>query len=201
MYMTTIMPNQQIKQVFSTVTLLRNNIVCKQFNSLKKFKNELEFLEELQDLDVVVKLLDYNEKEKKIYIEYIPYSLEKIIMEKKLNYIQKLHIIKQICKYIIDSHEIGIVHNDLKSKNILLTHDYSVKIIDYDLASWNTDPLRDIKQFKFIIIQLLFDINYKNSYTKFDDYVEKVQEDLRDIFYTNDIYEIDNILDSIILFD
>lgn len=200
MYMTSIMPNQQIKQVYSTVTLLRNNIVCKQFNSLKKFKNELEFLEELQDLDMVVKLLDYNEKEKKIYIEYIPYSLEKIIMEKKLNYTQKIHIIKQICKYIIDSHEIGIVHNDLKSKNILLTQDYTVKIIDYDLASWNTDPLRDIKQFKFIIIQLLFNINYKNSYTKFDDYVEKVQEDLCDIFYTNDIYEIDNILDSIILF-
>jgi len=192
------MPTYTISPVFKNIEYIPdNNQVCKKFTTLKKFKNELEFLQYVQHLESVIKLIDYDIRSKNIILEYISISLDNIIKLKQLKSDEKIDIMKQICKYIIDSHELGIVHNDLKSKNILLTEDYKIKVIDYDLATWNTNPARDIKQFKFLIIQLLFDIDYVQSYKNFDMYVNNVHEPLRDIFTTNDIYEIDKILESI----
>ncbi len=190
------MTTTHLKSEFKNIDLVNGN-VCKTFKTKQKFNHELEFLQELQHLDSVVKLIDYNEKEKKIYLEYLPYSLDKLIKNKELYYKQKIYILIQICKYIIDSHELGIAHNDLKSKNIMLDKDYELKVIDYDLASWNDNPHRDIKQFKFLAIQMLFDIDYTQSYKKYDSYVDIVPEDLADIFETNDIYAIHDILECI----
>lgn len=187
----------QINQSFSNIDFLNDITVCKLIKSKKKFINELEFLQELQHLDTVVKLIDYDEPKKKIYLEYLPYSLDTMIKSYKLNYNHKINILKQVCNYIIESHELGIVHNDLKSKNILLTEEYEVKIIDYDLASWDSNPQRDIKQFKFLAIQMLFDIDYTQSYKKYNSYIKKVPEEFYNIFILNDIYKINSILDNI----
>ncbi len=167
-----------------------NNIICKQCSGPKKYKTELMFLEELQHLDTVVKLVDCCKKNNVLFLEYVPYRLDKAIESKILNLYQKLNIITQLCSFIIESHELGIVHNDLKSKNILLTKDFDIKVIDFDLSEWSSNPEKDIKHFKFIILQLIYDIDYITSYKYCDKYIEKLPEETQQIFKEKDIYKI-----------
>lgn len=70
-----------------------------------------------------------------IVLEYIEGSdLKDLLDEEELSGERKLQIACQILKGISAAHENGIVHRDIKSRNIMVDHSGAVKIMDFGLA-------------------------------------------------------------------
>lgn len=164
---------------------LVNNVIHKVCKNHNKFKKELAFLQDIQEIPMVVRLIDFDKSQNTIKLEYLPFTLEDLIKKKTLTVQNKISILQQVSMFIIKSQDIGIVHNDLKAKNILVDYDmFSIKICDFDISKWGPDQSNDIKKFKFLIIQMIFDINYEESYKKYKFYSSKTR---------HNIFDIDNI--------
>lgn len=50
------------------------------------------------------------------------------------------HIALQLLSALDTAHEAGIVHRDIKPQNIMLLRDGSVKLMDFGVAKWESDP-------------------------------------------------------------
>jgi len=186
------MPIQFITKGSSCDIYLINNIIHKVCKNHNKFKKELSFLEDIQEIPMVVRLIDYDKSKNTIKLEYLPFTLEDLIIKKKLTVQNKIDILQQVSMFIIKSQDIGIVHNDLKAKNILVDYDMSsIKICDFDISKWGPDQSNDIKKFKLLIIQMIFDISYENSYRKFKYYSSKTKHN---VFNLDNIYDIHDII-------
>lgn len=182
------------KTRYSCVYQSNDQRIHKSFTNIKTYKKEVEFLEHLQNFDTVVRLIGHTNNI--VTLEYVPHCLEYLIVSKKLSSKNKIIILKQIANFIIDSHDIGIVHNDLKAKNIRICKDLqTVRIIDFDATVWHDNPWNDIKKFRFLIVQMLFNLDYQTSYKKYDEYVDDLEPKL---FRTVDVREILSLLDELV---
>jgi serine/threonine protein kinase len=166
---------QFISKGLSSEIYLLDKIVYKICKNQKKYKKELSILESIQIIPMVIRLINYDNDKNIINLEYLPYTLEDLIIKKSLSVLNKLKILKQIAEFIILSKKVGIVHNDLKAKNILVDYNMStIKICDFDISKWSNDNANDIKKFKFLIIQLMYDIKYETSYKQYKKYANMI---------------------------
>jgi serine/threonine-protein kinase len=78
-----------------------------------------------------------------IAMEYLEgETLEDMIKRKtKFNYRIIAQIIVQICSALDYAHQRGIVHRDIKPANIMITKDYSAKVMDYGIARLDTSSM------------------------------------------------------------
>jgi serine/threonine protein kinase len=60
--------------------------------------------------------------------------LRKLLKAKQLSARQLIHIGRQLANALANAHEKGIVHRDVKPKNVMLRDDDSVKVLDFGLA-------------------------------------------------------------------
>jgi serine/threonine protein kinase len=163
-----------------TTLHIKDNLVYKQFACYSKYIIEVNYLKKLEHIDSVISLINYSDNQ--IILPYIPHLLEDLIINKQLSKENKYIIINQIISFMKAIHKLNIVHNDLKAKNILVCKDFqTIKIIDFDLSKNDNNNSNDIKKFKFLVIQLLHDIDYKTSYQKFNYYVTKNQLEYENI--------------------
>ena len=101
-----------------------------------RFFHEVEIMKKLSHKNIP-KVYDFGEKKDLQYIilEYIDgYNLRELIKahgDPSKNYIS---IIFELCETLGYIHKRGIIHQDIKSRNIILTKDGDVKIIDFGLA-------------------------------------------------------------------
>lgn len=106
------------------------------------YDKEISALNKLRSSDNIVKLLDHDYGASKktgimkglIYLEYVEGDTLQ-----KTNYditkmVDKFLIIRQIITALRCAHENGIIHRDVNPKNIMVTNDLDVKLIDFGIC-------------------------------------------------------------------
>jgi predicted Ser/Thr protein kinase len=68
-------------------------------------------------------------------------TVRQLITQRDLDLMSALEIAIQVGEGLTRAHELGIVHRDIKSENIMITRDGNTKILDFGLAK--LDPLRN----------------------------------------------------------
>ncbi|XP_039274685.2 uncharacterized protein LOC120348591 [Styela clava] len=108
---------------------------------LKGYKNEIEFLKTLQGNRHIISLLDYEIREKHLYLVMECGSLDLSAFLKKqkadhvhLDVIQILAFWKNMLAAVETIHKHGIIHLDLKPANFMLVN-YTLKLIDFGIAN------------------------------------------------------------------
>ncbi len=103
----------------------------------RRFDAEVKTLQRLRHRGIV-RLIGFGEQRGQLF-----YSMElvegealqkRIGREKKLDWRPTLDIAIQICSALKHAHDIGVIHRDLKPANLLLTHDDTVKLVDFGIA-------------------------------------------------------------------
>lgn len=60
--------------------------------------------------------------------------LDDYITNQKLNYNQCIQLTVDICTALEELHKVGIVHRDIQPKNILISNEGTLKLIDFDIS-------------------------------------------------------------------
>lgn len=119
--------------------LLRNNDTGQLV--VKKVMNKAAFsvYEQLKLIENknLVKIFDcYMDDDKCIEIEDFINGrrLDDYITNQKLNYNQCIQLTVDICTALEELHKVGIVHRDIQPKNILISNEGTLKLIDFDIS-------------------------------------------------------------------
>ena len=105
------------------------------------FEKEVGALKKIPESDNIVKLLGFRkgktptgENKGFIFLEYIDGStLHDECYQIRTNF-DRYSIVKQLLNSLRIAHENGIIHRDINPNNIMLTHDYCVKLIDFGIC-------------------------------------------------------------------
>jgi serine/threonine protein kinase len=114
---------------------------------IKRFKTEGQTLARLNHHNVVaVHTLGEDKGTHYIVMEYVDgHSLSDLIKLKGALSVQEaLHYFKQLLAGVEALHEHGIIHRDIKPKNIIIRKDNSVKIVDFGIAKVEGQPEREL---------------------------------------------------------
>ena len=104
---------------------------------IERFRNELKITRKITHRHVC-RMYDLSEDGKSLFItmEYIPgEDLGNMIQRLgRLPLEKAFPIAQQICEGLAEVHRLGVVHRDLKPKNIMIDREGNVKIMDFGLA-------------------------------------------------------------------
>ena len=108
--------------------------------SLERFKREANTLTKLSHPNAV-DVYDVGDEDNTHYIvmEYVKgYTLKQLIKRRgALPYKEAVWIMKQVSAALLEAHKNGIIHRDIKSQNILIKADGTVKLADFGIAVLN----------------------------------------------------------------
>lgn len=194
-----------------------NNVVYKYFNAKTRFDREIYFMnlidknDNLKNTNNFIKYKKYDKEKKMIILPYIKYNLEKLIRKIQIiennNKIDKNKLIKKIIDCMKQLHKNNIIHNDFRLKNIQMDENFNLIMIDFEnskeinklkLEEKNKLLKQELNLLKFIIIQIVYNVNYKDAerfYKKENFYLNKFNNDypeLKDLFKLNQ-YNLDNL--------
>lgn len=110
---------------------------------VQRFIREAKSLARIEDPNIVA-VYAFREAKPGAFIamQYIdgPNLADLLIEKGKLGWQEALGIFKQILHGMKRAHEAGVIHRDLKPRNIMMTRDGIVKITDFGLAKIQQDP-------------------------------------------------------------
>jgi len=105
--------------------------------TIERFKNELKLARKITHKNVC-RMYDFNEEEGTPYItmEYVPgEDLKNMIrMTGQMSVGRAVSFAKQICEGLAEAHRLGVVHRDLKSRNIMIDREGNARIMDFGIA-------------------------------------------------------------------
>lgn len=105
--------------------------------TIERFRNELKIARDITHKNVC-RMYDLNREKGSYYItmEYVPgEDLRSFIHRSgQLAVGTAVKIAKQICDGLSEAHELGVVHRDLKSNNIMIDREGNVRIMDFGIA-------------------------------------------------------------------
>ncbi len=108
--------------------------------ALERFKREAQASTRLSHPNIV-DIYDVGDDGSDHYIvmEYIKGQTLKQLIQKRgvLYYPEAVSMMRQLCSAIMESHRNGIIHRDIKSQNVLIKDDGTVKIVDFGIALAN----------------------------------------------------------------
>ena len=112
----------------------------------RRFLRERQILARLQHPNIAT-LLDGGTTERGIpylvmeYVDGVP--LDVFCRERRLSVAQRIDLFRQVCAAIDFAHRNLVVHRDLKPRNILVTADGVVKLLDFGIARLVTPDVTD----------------------------------------------------------
>ena len=118
------------------IKLLKPEIASDE-STVERFRNELKFARKIAHKNVC-KMYHLAKEEETPYItmEYVPgEDLKSLVKRKgKLADEEAISIAKQVCEGLVEAHELGVVHRDLKPQNIMIDEKGRAKIMDFGIA-------------------------------------------------------------------
>ncbi len=127
-------------------TILRREVAIKVLRgelnedpvNLQRFQREANAITNLSHPNIV-EVYDVGEADKKNYIvmEYVPGKTLKQLIKQRgaLNPTEAINIMKQLVSATAHAHHNDIIHRDIKSQNVLIKDDGTVKLSDFGIAS------------------------------------------------------------------
>ena len=128
--------NDDVKVVLKML-VLPTEMPEKGKNFYKRFFNqEFELINEVGNNEHICQLLEWNIAKTYAVLEYIEgQSLRKLSQTGLLTLTQRLDIFTKVLKSVAVLHHKKILHGDIHASNFLIKSDFSVKLIDFDLAN------------------------------------------------------------------
>ncbi len=112
---------------------------------VRRFRNESRVIAVL-DHPNIVKIYDVNftGEDQYIVMEYIDgVTLNQYIHHQgRLRWKDSVHFLEQILRALQHAHDHGVVHRDIKSQNIMLQRDGSIKVMDFGIARFAREDIR-----------------------------------------------------------
>ena len=112
---------------------------------VRRFRNESKVIAVL-DHPNIVKVYDVNftGAEQYIVMEYIDGITLKQYIEHQghLRWKDSVHFVTQILRALSHAHEHGVIHRDIKSQNIMLLRDGTIKVMDFGIARFAREDIR-----------------------------------------------------------
>ncbi len=112
---------------------------------VRRFRNESKVIAVL-DHPNIVKVYDVNftGAEQYIVMEYIDgiTMRQYIAHQGRLKWKDAVHFITQVLKALEHAHENGVIHRDIKSQNIMLLRDGTIKVMDFGIARFAREDIR-----------------------------------------------------------
>mgnify|MGYP004638514245 FL=1 len=123
------------------VKILKNEFAGSE-DFLRRFRNESKAIALLSHPNIV-KIYDvgFTDKIQFIVMEYIDgiTLTEYIERQGVLKWRDAVHFTLQILKALQHAHDRGIVHRDIKSQNVMLMSDGTIKVMDFGIARFNRE--------------------------------------------------------------
>lgn len=130
------------------VKILKNEF-AKSEDFLRRFRNESKAIALLSHKNIV-KIYDvgFTDKIQYIVMEYIDgiTLTEYIERQGVLKWQDAIHFTTQILRALQHAHDRGIVHRDIKSQNVMLLADGTIKVMDFGIAHFNRETDKTISE-------------------------------------------------------
>ncbi|MCL2036228.1 MAG: Stk1 family PASTA domain-containing Ser/Thr kinase [Oscillospiraceae bacterium] len=130
-----------VEEKIVAVKILKNELAESE-EFLRRFRNESKAIALLSHRNIV-KIFDvgFTESVQFIVMEYIDgiTLIEYIERQGVLKWREALKYVNQILKALQHAHDRGIVHRDIKSQNIMLLQDGTIKVMDFGIARFNRE--------------------------------------------------------------
>ena len=118
------------------IKLIKPEIASDQ-KTIERFRSELKFARKIRHKNVC-QMFDLNKEEGAYYItmEYVPgEDLKRFIRRaKRLDVGTAVSIARDVCEGLAAAHKLGVVHRDLKPRNIMVDDDGNARIMDFGIA-------------------------------------------------------------------
>jgi serine/threonine protein kinase/Tfp pilus assembly protein PilF len=116
--------------------VLRPEIVAHE-GTIERFKNELKLARKITHRNVC-RMHDLHEEGDTPFItmEYVKGDDLKSLIKskKKLSEKETIAIAKQVCEGLVEAHNLGVIHRDLKPQNIMVDDNGMAKVMDFGIA-------------------------------------------------------------------
>ncbi len=123
------------------VKILKNEFAASE-DFLRRFRNESKAIALLSHPNIV-KIYDvgFTDKIQYIVMEYIDgiTLTEYIARQGVLKWRDAVHFTTQVLRALQHAHDRGIVHRDVKSQNVMLLSDGTIKVMDFGIARFNRE--------------------------------------------------------------
>ena len=123
------------------VKILKNEFAASE-DFLRRFRNESKAIALLSHPNIV-KIFDvgFTDKTQYIVMEYIDgiTLTEYIARQGVLKWRDAVHFTTQVLRALQHAHDRGIVHRDVKSQNVMLLSDGTIKVMDFGIARFNRE--------------------------------------------------------------